>query len=108
MEELLTEEHYCVLRATSGPHALQIVAGEHPQMFLLDYMLPGMTGLELFDLLHAHPGYERIPALLVSAALPPQEELARRAVIGIQKPYEIDALLAQIVALISTAHHHTA
>jgi CheY-like chemotaxis protein len=107
-EELLTEEHYRVLRATSGPQALQIVVEEHPQLFLLDYMLPGMSGLELFDLLHARPGYETIPAIMVSAALPAHDDLARRAVIGIQKPYEIDALLAQVVALISTAHHAVA
>jgi CheY-like chemotaxis protein len=105
-EELLTEEHYRVLRATSGPQALQVAAGERPHLFLLDYMLPGgMNGLELFDLLHARPGNEAIPALLVSASLPPQGELARRAIVALQKPYQIDALLAQVAALISTAHH---
>ena len=104
-EELLTEEHYRVLRATSGPQALQVAAGERPHLFLLDYLLPGgMTGLELFDLLHARPGNETIPAILVSASLPTQEELARRAITGLQKPYEIETLVAEIAALISTAH----
>jgi hypothetical protein len=29
--------------------------------------LPGMNGLELYDLLHAGPGLEAIPAILVTA-----------------------------------------
>lgn len=106
---LLTGEHYRVLEASSARQALTIVAGERPDLFLFDYNLGvGMTGLELFDMLRAQGNYEHVPAMMTSASLPPQIELDKRSIIGFSKPYDIDVLLDQIEAVISTAHAYRA
>lgn len=106
---LLTGEHYRVLEASSARQALTIVAGERPDLFLFDYNLGvGMTGLELFDMLRAQGDYEDVPAMMTSASLPPQIELDKRSIIGFSKPYDIDVLLDQIEAVISTAHAYRA
>lgn len=102
---VLSEECY-VLRASSGQQALHVVdqAAGPLQLFLFDYNLGEMTGLELYDCLHARPAYEGVPAILVSCYLPQPEELDRRTITGITKPYDLDVLLAQVEAVISTAH----
>ena len=66
-----------------------------PDLFIVDYRLTGMNGLELYDLLHATPGLEAIPALLVTAAkletLRPQIE--KRQITAFEKPFDLDAVL---------------
>lgn len=103
---LLSEERYSVLKASSGWRALQVVAqaAQPPQLFLLDYHLGDMTGLDLYDLLHEREGCERTAAILLSCYLPPLDELQKRSIIGISKPYDVDAVLVQIASVISTAH----
>lgn len=106
---LLAEQGYEILQARSARQALQVVSEreEPPSLFLLDHDLgPGMTGLELFDQLRAQPGYAEVPAIMLSCLLPPGEELERRAMTGIPKPYEIDQLVDSVVAAI-TAHSKT-
>src|SRR6202011_5250868 len=41
--------------------ALEISGRIKPQLFLLDYYLPRMNGLELYDRLHAMEGLEHTP-----------------------------------------------
>jgi CheY-like chemotaxis protein len=75
--------HYYLVPDAS--EAIHFAQGVKPDLFILDYRLPGMNGLELYDLLHATPGLESIPALLVTAAkledLGP--EIAKRKINGI-------------------------
>jgi CheY-like chemotaxis protein len=64
-------------------------------MILLDYLLPHMNGLDLYDYLHAHKPLKDIPVIMISANLP-QKEVNRRHLIGLQKPFELDDLLTTI------------
>ena len=94
---LLTEEHYHVLSARSGEQALQLLARhqQRPQVLLLDYMLPGMNGISLYDQVSARFGWRGIPTVVMSAALP-EQEVTQRSLIGVPKPFDIDALLIVI------------
>lgn len=73
-----------------------------PALFLLDYDLPEMTALELYDRLHQVEGLEHIPALIVTACLPEmvKEYLRRRDIHVCFKPFDIDELLATIEQII--------
>jgi CheY-like chemotaxis protein len=51
-----------------------------------------MNGLDLYDYLHAHKPLKDIPVIMISASLP-QQEITRRQLIGMQKPFEIDELI---------------
>lgn len=106
LTDLLTDERYYVLRAASARQALRVVAQaeELPQLFLFDYNLGETTGLELYDYLHARAGFKDIPAILVSADLPEQDELDRRSIVGMRKPYDIDVLLERVAAVMSNNH----
>jgi DNA-binding response OmpR family regulator len=72
-----------------------------PNLLILDYNLPAMTGVEFYDRLHANKEYEHIPALIVSAYPRLCQEAAKvRNLACLEKPFAIDALLDMIEKLI--------
>src|SRR5690348_16302366 len=96
MVEAISEETpYKGMLVNNGFQALKIVHGLKPNLFLLDYGLPRMNGIELYDTLHTTEGLAHVPALIVSAQLPIRE-LGKRHLVGIKKPFELSELLATI------------
>ena len=51
----------------SGPEAIDAAPGLTPQMFLLDVMMPEMTGEETWQRLRMIPGLENVPAVFLTA-----------------------------------------
>src|SRR5438874_2112666 len=92
---LRQETPYQGILAGDGFQALKIVRSLKPDLFVLDYQLPSMNGIELYDHLHATEGLEEVPALFMSANLP-TGELKKRRVYYIRKPFELDELLEKI------------
>jgi CheY-like chemotaxis protein len=82
-----------------GFQALKIIQDIKPHLFILDYQLPRLSGLELYDQLHAPEGLGHIPTLFLSAN-PPLEELEKRHVSFLEKPFEVNDLLRAIVELL--------
>ena len=89
---LSEETSFQVCLAANAQEALKILRETMPTLFLLDYQLPNMTGLQLYDYLHTLPEFAQIPAIMMSANLP-WRELEQRHIIGLQKPFEIDELI---------------
>jgi CheY-like chemotaxis protein len=88
------ETPYQALLATTGIEALNIVSHLYCDVFVLDYHLPYMNGLELYDRLHATAGQEATPALFLSASTRlPLDEITQRHLKYIYKPVELDNLL---------------
>lgn len=88
--------NYSVISAASGAEALEKLALFHPDLVLLDYHLPDMTGLQLYDHLHARAESSPPPILLMSAGLRNNPalsiELAARSLSGLQKPFHLREL----------------
>ena len=63
--------HYAKL-VTSAAAALNFVKHIKPNLFLLQYHLPDMDGLALYDLLQETRGLASIPAIIVGVPLPKQ------------------------------------
>jgi CheY-like chemotaxis protein len=97
---LRQETPYDARLASDGETALCLLASQTPDLVVMDYQLPGMTGLDLADCIRTMPGVEQVPLLLISATLP-QRELAQRHLPGLSKPFEIEALLTIIRQLLS-------
>jgi CheY-like chemotaxis protein len=91
---------YRVLLVTDGFKALELVKRYKPHLFLLNYYLPGMDGLELYDQLHAQQGLEDIPAIMLSAKLP-FREIQQRNIACMSKPYKLADLFRLIEKLIA-------
>ena len=90
--------HRAILVADSS-RAFEIITRVKPDLVLLDYHLPRMTGIELYDHLHATPGLEHLPAILMTAGVL-QHDLRRRKIVGMSKPVEINKLLDIIEELL--------
>lgn len=96
---LPTELDYRILRVHHAYEALHVVKTLTPVLFLIDYQLPSMTGLQLYDQLQRSPRLANIPTILMSANLPIQE-VAKRKIVGIEKPFDLDQLLHLIEQLL--------
>jgi len=92
VEAITHESPYQAMLATDGLDALRMVAGIKPGLFVLDYHLPGMNGIELYDRLHAIETLADVPALMISARLP-RQELEKRTIVAMNKPIDLDEFL---------------
>ena len=83
----------------TGSQALKVAQEITPILLLLDYQLPDMTGIKLYDQLHDIAGWELVPAIMLSSELPNQEleeQLLLRDMIGMNKLLNIEYFLQAI------------
>lgn len=95
MEVLLEETLYHAYLATNAHDALRSVKEMMPDLLLLDYQLPSMTGLQLFDQLNEMENLQGIPTIMMSANLP-WSELDKRNIFGLEKPFDLDDFVGQV------------
>jgi CheY-like chemotaxis protein len=100
VQALKDETPHQVMLVADGFQALKMVRSIKPDLFVLDYQLPSMDGIELYDQLHTTEGLEDVPALFMSANAP-TGELKKRRVYYIKKPFELDDMLKTIENLLS-------
>ncbi len=100
-DALKLEKLYRIFLASDAVHALEAVKTIVPDLFLLDYNLPGINGLELADHFRVSDSLKHIPILIMSAHLPKQE-LKERHLASIEKPFEVDDLLRTIENLLGS------
>jgi DNA-binding NtrC family response regulator len=104
ISELLTqmimqETPYQICLASDGLEALNLVKNMKPQLLILDYWLPFMQGIEVYDILHGTEGLEEVPAIMLSVHAPVQE-INKRHMAYIRKPFDITKLLDTINRLL--------
>jgi putative two-component system response regulator len=96
----LLSPHYQIRVATTGEKALRIAASEpRPDLILLDVMMPGMDGYQVFDQLRADVGTRQIPVIFVTAMDTSEAELRALdagAVDFITKPMVPAIVLARV------------
>lgn len=92
---------YQAIHVTNAVQAVKVAAFSNPCLFLLDYRLPGITGLELADQLHNIKGLETIPTLMVSANLPSRQALQQRHIVFLPKPFDLFDLLLAVERLLA-------
>lgn len=96
LEQLVLERAgYNVLRAYSGTEAVLLLKGKHPNLILLDLMLPGLSGEEVLDAVNARG----IPVIVVSAKAAVDDKvnlLMGGAVDYMTKPFDTKELLARV------------
>ena len=64
--EMLKHEGYNTLETTTGIECLRLVKEHHPDMLLLDVVLPDMSGIEICRQIKNNPATKDILILLVS------------------------------------------
>lgn len=95
----LEAEGFHVVLAENGDEALLLVAEEQPDLIVLDWMLPNVSGIEVCRRIKADPATRAIPIIMLSAR---SEETDR--VRGLEtgaddyvvKPYSVVELMARL------------
>ncbi len=67
VELLLRRQGYQVMKALSAAAALELLNTSQPDLFILDYMMPGMNGIELCEQLRSDPVWGKAHILMLSA-----------------------------------------
>ena len=67
LKVMLEPEGYVLVTADSGDEALVAIAGQPPDLILLDIMMPGMNGYVVTSRIKGDPATRHIPVILLSA-----------------------------------------
>ena len=96
-------EGYDVLAATGGEAGLSQARMGHPDVIVLDVMMPGIDGLEVARRLRDDPDTNTIPIILLSAKAQNADIMAGLAVADeyITKPFEPLELLERVATVIA-------
>jgi signal transduction histidine kinase/CheY-like chemotaxis protein len=65
-----SQKGYRVLRARDGKEALNITQREHPDLILIDLVMPNMDGFRFLEEKNRYPDLEKIPVIIISARDP--------------------------------------
>jgi two-component system, chemotaxis family, chemotaxis protein CheY len=98
LQDVLEGAGYCVRCAADGQQALQALReGCHPDLILLDLMMPRMNGFEFREVQRHESGLCDIPVLLASAD-PSLPQAARSLGVAgfLRKPLDLDDLLGAV------------
>lgn len=103
LEAKLTAEYFDVVTALSGQEALDLIEENHPDIILLDIMMPGMDGFEVCRRIKENPASTHIPVVMVTALDQPSDRvqgLECGADDFLTKPVNDIALFARVRSLV--------
>ncbi|MBA5608112.1 diguanylate cyclase [Duganella sp. FT3S] len=99
LRKMMVQQGYQTFVATSGERALQIARRVHPDLILLDVVMPGMDGFETCRQLKSHAATQRIPVIFMSARTETEDVVAGfdiGAVDYIGKPLRMAEVCARV------------
>lgn len=96
LRRALEAHGYAVLTASSGEEAVEAVTRQHPDLLLLDLLLPGMSGLEVCRRVRAESNVPIIVLSVKDAERDKVEALDLGADDYVAKPFGVDEVLARV------------
>ena len=95
------EPAYQAVIVPDGALVLETVRQVKADLLILDVMMPGLNGIEVFDRVRADSDVQNMPVLFVTAASKDYEKQFndRRIADVITKPFDLNDLLAKVRAL---------
>src|SRR4051794_40442999 len=92
-ETLNAEPDYQAVVVHDGSHALEVIKSVQASLILLDVGLPGIDGIQLYDLLQSDPATHDVPIIFLTASHESRPFRERRFANVIPKPFTLDQLL---------------
>ena len=97
----LEAEGFDVVKASDGTEGLMLVREEEPDVILLDWMLPGTSGIEICRQIKMTQEFKSIPIIMISARTKEIDKirgLETGADDYVAKPYSVLELIARVKA----------
>lgn len=94
------EQDYFLIIAKNGKRALDLAFSHHPDLILLDILMPEMDGFEVCQRLKADKETEGIPVIFLSVMESPGQKHRGFEVGGVDyvtKPFHADEVLARVL-----------
>jgi adenylate cyclase len=109
LKRLLSATGYDVVTASSGAEALALIAGDKPDLVLLDVVMAEMSGYQVCRAIRADPATALLPVVMVTS-LDPAEERVKGIEVGaddfLSKPINQEELLARVKSLLRVRALH--
>lgn len=81
VREMLPKGNFEVLEAKDGVEGMNLIHQERPNLIMLDFILPKLSGWEIFQQIQVQPELQKIPLVIMSGR---KEEVASK----ISEPFE--------------------
>ncbi|GCE03353.1 response regulator [Dictyobacter aurantiacus] len=98
---IVEETQHLAFLVTDPEQALKVFEDLLPDLLIIDYHLPHMNGIQLYDFLQQRREFQHVPTIIISAALP-EGEVTARHLFALNKPFDIDDLLSAIHDFLDT------
>jgi two-component system phosphate regulon response regulator PhoB len=106
----LQSEGYQVTVIKDGEEAELVIRDSAPDLLILDWMLPGISGIELCRRLRLYPETERLPIIMLTAR-GEETDRVRGLTTGaddyVVKPFSTPELMARVKSLLRRSHPET-
>ena len=89
----------------NGALVLDRIIASHPDLVILDVSMPGLSGIDVFDLLRASASFEDVPVLFLTATPDLAEQAVARCGLSdvMAKPFDSEALIRRVDDLLARA-----
>jgi len=105
MRDILSDEGYEVCVAKNGKIAVAQTLFRQPDLILMDWQMPVMSGIDALEIIKQNPKTSEIPVIMVTGIATTAEHLhvayQKGAIDFIKKPFEKIELLARVKAILS-------
>lgn len=92
-----------VIEARNGPEALEVIRAQRPDVVLLDWMMPDLTGLDVCEAIRADPAVHDIRVVMLTARAQ-EDDLTAAYRAGVDdyviKPFRMTELQSRIAELL--------
>ncbi len=98
-EQVLLMDGYEVVTLNESSKAIETANSAHPDLFILDLMMPAPDGFKLCRMLRADPQYRKTPILIVTALNDTDSRLVAMGAGAndyLVKPFHIDQLFNMV------------
>lgn len=101
LKNIFDNEEFHVLQASGGFEAVRIAKIDHPDLIILDIVMPDIDGGEVANILKNDPATQNIPIIFLSSLIRKEEEQSGSSQSGVYlmaKPFDRNTLLNKVKA----------